>query len=261
MKKRMQLLLACAPLLAGAPVSAQSSPHAAAAEAQAGPEAELAATIKRFNDKNREVGKAYNAATTDAERSKILADRPGKNFIPDFRAIAEKAAGTDTAAKAWMWVLRLNEGDQKLAREVIEILLGDHMQSEAIAELPNHLRYAVEEPQAVEALRAMIAESPHDKVRAASLFTLGGLLLESGEKSARDEGRDCMEAVVAEYGDVAYGASSTYRAAAEGFLYELDKLQIGMAAPDFETVDENGAPWKLSDYRGKVVVVDFWGFW
>ena len=25
--------------------------------------------------------------------------------------------------------------------------------------------------------------------------------------------------------------------------------------------DENGVSWKLSDYRGKVVVVDFWGFW
>jgi peroxiredoxin len=34
-----------------------------------------------------------------------------------------------------------------------------------------------------------------------------------------------------------------------------------MLAPDFEAVDENGAAWKLSDYRGKVVVVDFWGNW
>jgi cytochrome oxidase Cu insertion factor (SCO1/SenC/PrrC family) len=32
-------------------------------------------------------------------------------------------------------------------------------------------------------------------------------------------------------------------------------------APDFEAVDENGVKFKLSDYRGKVVVLDFWGFW
>ena len=47
----------------------------------------------------------------------------------------------------------------------------------------------------------------------------------------------------------------------DGMLYELEKLQIGMVAPDFETVDQDGVAWKLSDYRGKVVIVDFWGFW
>jgi peroxiredoxin len=34
-----------------------------------------------------------------------------------------------------------------------------------------------------------------------------------------------------------------------------------MQAPDFESVDQDGVAFKLSDYRGKVIVVDFWGFW
>ncbi len=33
------------------------------------------------------------------------------------------------------------------------------------------------------------------------------------------------------------------------------------AAPDFEAVDENGNTVKLSDYRGKPVVVNFWASW
>ena len=44
-------------------------------------------------------------------------------------------------------------------------------------------------------------------------------------------------------------------------LFEIEHLQIGMVAPDFEAQDETGASFKLSDYKGKVVVLDFWGFW
>jgi peroxiredoxin len=39
------------------------------------------------------------------------------------------------------------------------------------------------------------------------------------------------------------------------------RLQIGMVAPDIAGVDTDGTNFKLSDYRGKVVVLDFWGFW
>ena len=32
-------------------------------------------------------------------------------------------------------------------------------------------------------------------------------------------------------------------------------------APEIEGEDIDGVPFKLSDYRGKVVVLDFWGNW
>jgi cytochrome oxidase Cu insertion factor (SCO1/SenC/PrrC family) len=31
--------------------------------------------------------------------------------------------------------------------------------------------------------------------------------------------------------------------------------------PEITGADIDGQPFKLSDYRGKVVVLDFWGFW
>lgn len=40
-----------------------------------------------------------------------------------------------------------------------------------------------------------------------------------------------------------------------------DTVAIGKPAPDFTVKDENGEEWKLSDYSGQVVVLDFWGFW
>ena len=36
---------------------------------------------------------------------------------------------------------------------------------------------------------------------------------------------------------------------------------VGQAAPNFTAVDQDGKKFSLSDYRGKVVVLDFWGFW
>lgn len=38
-------------------------------------------------------------------------------------------------------------------------------------------------------------------------------------------------------------------------------LQPGSAAPDFSFKDLNGTERKLSDYRGKIVLVDIWGVW
>ena len=38
-------------------------------------------------------------------------------------------------------------------------------------------------------------------------------------------------------------------------------LQVGNAAPDIIGKDLDGVGFKLSDYRGKVVVLDFWGDW
>jgi len=38
-------------------------------------------------------------------------------------------------------------------------------------------------------------------------------------------------------------------------------LDVGAVAPDFSFVDLNGIERKLSDYRGRVVLLDFWGVW
>jgi peroxiredoxin len=36
---------------------------------------------------------------------------------------------------------------------------------------------------------------------------------------------------------------------------------VGEVAPEVEGEDLDGQPFKLSDYRGKVLVVAFWGHW
>jgi hypothetical protein len=38
-------------------------------------------------------------------------------------------------------------------------------------------------------------------------------------------------------------------------------LRLGQPAPEIEGEDLDGQIFKLSDYRGKVVLLDFWGHW
>lgn len=57
-----------------------------------------------------------------------------------------------------------------------------------------------------------------------------------------------------------YGRSLTLKPMAEK-LPARAVLQPGSAAPEFSFTDLDGKTRKLSDYRGKVVLLDFWGIW
>ncbi len=44
-------------------------------------------------------------------------------------------------------------------------------------------------------------------------------------------------------------------------LFSIQNLGIGKTAPEIVGKDTDGVEFKLSDYRGKVVMLDFWGDW
>jgi cytochrome oxidase Cu insertion factor (SCO1/SenC/PrrC family) len=62
-------------------------------------------------------------------------------------------------------------------------------------------------------------------------------------------------------GLLAASAWAQTEAATEVKVHDAADLEIGKVAPDIEGVDLDQVPFKLSDYRGKVVVLDFWGDW
>jgi len=63
---------------------------------------------------------------------------------------------------------------------------------------------------------------------------------------AMAEGVEGMEAIVS---------------SAKSQLFALRNLAIGATAPEIEGRDIDGNELKLSDFRGRVVVLDFWGHW
>ena len=251
-------------LLGAGPLAAQA-PAAAPAKQEPSPEKKkFDDIVARMNARRKEAYKAYEEAKDDAAKEKAIAMMSGAEFRPEFATFAEANAGTDLAAQALLWVFRLAEGDTKLMESTVQQLLEAYMESPVLAELAGELRYAGYQMGAApvqKALRDIVEFSPHEKARGQAMFVLGCVLVSEAKTDAeKAEGRKCLETVIAEYGKVA-ARSGTLGEEAQGWLYELDHLQIGMVAPDFEATDENGVKWKLSDYRGKVVVVDFWGYW
>jgi hypothetical protein len=73
-----------------------------------------------------------------------------------------------------------------------------------------------------------------------------------------------FEAVLKDYADcprLLRENAGTLGEVARAELFELRHLRVGKVAPDIAGEDLDGVKFKLSDYRGKVVVLDFWGDW
>jgi peroxiredoxin len=73
-----------------------------------------------------------------------------------------------------------------------------------------------------------------------------------------------LERVIAEFGSVPHGFGtkpSTLAALADAELFEHRDLAVGKAAPEIEGKDHEGVAFRLSDYRGRVVLLTFSGNW
>lgn len=65
----------------------------------------------------------------------------------------------------------------------------------------------------------------------------------------------CWERLLAAYPDHPQAPK------AKGRIFRVRHLRIGMKAPELEGKDVDGKPIRLADFAGKVVVLEFWGFW
>jgi hypothetical protein len=191
--------------------------------------------------------------------------QPGPKFLPRFEAFAVKAKGSDAAVEAWGMVLNIGQqsGDEQAPLRALEALLGC-VESPAMQEVAANLRYAWGLPadKVRSLLEALREKSPHRGVKAAATFSLASTLMEGGDEDAKKRARALFVELNEKYADVKGSRGDrSYAQMAEGMLFELDHLQIGMIAPDMEGIDVDGVKFKLSDFRGKVTVVDFWGYW
>ena len=67
-----------------------------------------------------------------------------------------------------------------------------------------------------------------------------------------------FERAVEQYGDVKVPYGDTVGAKAKSDLHEIRYLPVGREAQEIEGQDQDGKRFKLSDYRGKVVLLYFW---
>src|SRR5437016_12765591 len=106
----------------------------------------------------------------------------------------------------------------------------------------------------------LVKEQPDMAKRYEGLFGkdyLDGLLRQDRAKAVK-EVEAVFELADAKYGDVKVHYGDTVAERVKTELYEIRFMSVGKTAPDIEGDDQDGKRFKLSDYRGKVVLLYFW---
>jgi hypothetical protein len=119
-------------------------------------------------------------------------------------------------------------------------------------------------------LRAVAEKAPDRTVRGLAELYLGAHFNVRADKAfyaerpeaarLRAEAEKQLARAAAEYPDIRLQETPLTQVVKEE-LANLRTLGLGRPAPDTEGLDTAGKHFKLSDYKGKVVLLSFWGFW
>lgn len=97
------------------------------------------------------------------------------------------------------------------------------------------------------------SEQVDDALKYINGFSIDDAEIESLYKSLSENYRDVKLKVM--------GRNISVGTFADAGLFKLRNLSLGCIAPDISGKDLDGVEFKLSEYHGKVVMLDFWGDW
>lgn len=237
----------------------------------------------------------FRAAKTDEERQRIAETAKGPDaapFVQGMRALLDEDASDQAAFDALLWLLRERTAEGEMAAN-LELLEKHHFARADMSQAILSLQYA-NDPTGTALLDRLAKHSPHRNVRGqatmAQAEALRDLLQRIAEVAGASEAERAQlaqyysedqlaqlakldpaatqadavklyESVIRDYADVPATRRGVLGDAAKATLNEMQNLVVGKLAPDIEGEDIAAVPFKLSDYRGKVVMLDFWGHW
>ena len=217
----------------------------------------------RAVEQHREDLEPLDRKTKKAEWEKQFREKhPARTFAPKFSDLSRRARGTRIGVDAGLKVARfgLLVEDDALLRPALEDLRSSYPGSDFLRQVIDYAAAWVRrnrDPGWAEAMLRSISTDETRPLQAAALVALGRALQQrdGAPQERREEGAAILRRVIKDYADL-YPARE-----AEGHFFEKEHLQVGKTPPDFEATDHEGKTFRLSDYRGKVVVLEFWGFW
>lgn len=183
---------------------------------------------------------------------------PTKEFISRAQELADEYAGKDDAVRFLAFICKNASNERNAVKKAVKTLL-EHAESKAIAAALDHLQSAMYfggKADALALLDTVIDKNPDADTKAQALIVRGNFRLQMAES---DDDRRAAEQDLRSVPSVTKNADLQKQA--KDALFEIEHLQVGCTAPDIVAKDTDGVDFKLSDYRGKVVLLDFWGFW
>ena len=195
------------------------------------------------------------------EIDKRLHDNPetGSGFARAYgQEAVERLKKADTA--------NLAAQGKRYSKQFAENYLG-RMKPDRIAQLCQALSYSTDEVSET-LLRTLLEKDSRREVQGLASLTLAQVLKrrlemtpagrEATASQVRTESEKLLRRASDQFGDVKLAVGGTVGDKAQLELDDILHLAVGKVAPEIEGQDQDGNKFKLSDYRGKVVLLDFW---
>ncbi len=214
------------------------------------------ALVKEYTTASQEYSKALREAKTTEEKKKVTDEqrpRPEK-LAGRFMELAGKTPKDPAALDALIWVATFGYQSPEAAK-ALDTLAKDHANSDKLAGVCQRAGYS-RGPAAERLLKAVLEKNPQREMQGQACLSLAQLL----KSSAPVEAEKYLNLLIEKFGDLKY-SRGTMGEFAKKELEQDRVFGIGKVAPDIAGVDIQGKAFKLSDYRGKVVAIDFWGDW
>ncbi len=217
---------------------------------------------REFHKEGEAFNKEYDKLQAKGDANELEEFEAAWNPVPAFlEAFAEKAAeyaGTEDAPRFLRWIVEhepVTDGTLgPHAAAALGTLLAAHAESVEFESMLQALPYRLGLETCLAIVNPVVERAKDDKLRHRALLTRGAVRLWEGGEGERERAR-------ADFQTVRDAGLEGLSASATAFLFELERLQIGSSVPDIVAEDLDGVGFKLSDYRGKVVMLDFWGDW
>ncbi|MFM7149292.1 MAG: TlpA family protein disulfide reductase, partial [Gemmataceae bacterium] len=217
------------------------------------------------------VGKLGKAKNDKGEREKVFSEYSGKLL-----GWAKANAETEKAPETLMLVLRIpgKGGPESPKAQAKEILLKDHMSNAKLGKLLRRNQIGPADGDLEEFVKTVLEKHSDKATRAYAAKALIGLQENLGRfaeamkeneelksKLIKDQGENLVKKILAD-AENAEKNTKKYQALLDGELKGVfPNLSVGAAAPEIESKDLEGKKVKLSDLKGKVVVLDIWATW
>lgn len=228
---------------------------------------------KAYHEALQKWFEAYRAAQKEEGEDKPvdlkkLPPQPEAEFFPKFKELAKAQMGKPAGAKALAWVAAMAGPDPKRQADgewAVDELARNYASEAGIANALLQVRYAAYSGNAgklIQLYEKVLEVNKDEDARAEAKFNLAWTLSECMHNASKSDREAAKKRSGELFREMAREFPKHDRTReAEGFIFELDNLQIGMKAPEISGEDADGKTIKLSDFKGKVVVIDFWGFW